>query len=302
MGYNDPDRRLAIEIRHLPVMSAKVIEMLNLKQDGVYVDATVGLGGHSEKILQFIGSEGRLVGIDKDDAALKIAANRLQDKRVSLRKGSFSDMENLLSLEGVSEVDGILFDLGLSMMQLRDPDRGFSFASDKRLDMRMDETQKVSAWHVVNRCPEREIDRILWEFGEERLSRKIARAIIRWRGKKPIDTCSELSTIVEDVYAGRGRTHPATKTFQALRIAVNRELDQLKEGLQAALGLLKEGGRLCVITYHSLEDSIVKRFFVDSSKKGVLRILTKKPGIPSVEEIRDNPSSRSAKLRAAERI
>ena len=283
-------------------MSAKVIEMLNLKQGGVYVDATVGLGGHSEKILHFIGPEGRLVGLDKDDAALKLAADRLRDKRVSFRRGSFSDMEDLLALEGVSEVDGVLFDLGLSMLQLRDPDRGFSFTSEKRLDMRMDGTQKVSAWDVVNRCPEKEIDRILWDFGEERLSRKIARAIIRLRGKRPIDTCSELSKIVEEVYAGRGRTHPATKTFQALRIAVNRELDQLKEGLQAALRLLKEGGRLCVITYHSLEDRIVKRFFVDSSKKGALRILTKKPVTPSVEETRGNSSSRSAKLRAAERI
>ncbi len=282
-------------------MLEEVIEMLDLKQYGVYVDATVGLGGHSEEILKFIGSEGRLVGIDKDDEALKIAGNRLRDKRVILKRGSFSDMENLLASEKISEVDGILFDLGLSMLQLRDLERGFSFASDKRLDMRMDETQKVSAWDIVNRYPEREIDRILWEFGEERLSRKIARAITRWRDKQPIDTCSELSKIVEDVYGGRGRTHPATKTFQALRIAVNRELEQLRAGLEAALRLLKKGGRLCVITYHSLEDRIVKHTLVDSSKKGLLRIVTKKPRTPSIEETRVNPSSRSAKLRAAER-
>ena len=282
-------------------MLEEVIEMLDLKQYGVYVDATVGLGGHSAEILKFIGSQGRLVGIDKDDEALKIAGNRLRDKRVILKRGSFSDMENLLASEKIFEVDGILFDLGLSMLQLRDLERGFSFASDKRLDMRMDETQKVSAWDIVNRYPEREIDRILWEFGEERLSRKIARAITRWRDKKPIDTCSELSKVVEDVYGGRGRTHPATRTFQALRIAVNRELEQLRAGLEAALRLLKKGGRLCVITYHSLEDRIVKHTLVDSSKKDLLRIVTKKPRIPSIEETRVNPSSRSAKLRAAER-
>ena len=292
---------MPIDIAHLPVMREEVIEMMNLSQNGMYVDATVGLGGHSEEILKFIGPGGRLIGIDKDEAALKIAGERLSDKRVILKRGGFSDMENLLSSEGISGVDGILFDLGLSMLQLRNSDRGFSFASDKRLDMRMDEKQKSSAWDVVNRYPEKAIDSILWEFGEERLSRKIARAIIRQRDKKPIDTCSELSKIVEDVYGGRGRTHPATKTFQALRIAVNGELEQLRGGLEAALGMLKKGGRLCVIDYHSLEDRIIKHFFVDSSKKGLLRIITKKPRTPSIDEMRANPSSRSAKLRAAEK-
>lgn len=283
-------------------MPKEVVAMLDLRQNGVYVDATVGLGGHTEEILKSIGSEGRIFGIDKDDEALKIAADRLSDKRVVLKKGSFSDMENLLSLEGVSEIDGILFDLGLSMLQLKDLDRGFSFVSDKRLDMRMDETQKMSAWDIVNRSPEREIDRILWEFGEERLSRKIARAIISLRGKQSIDTCSGLSKVIEEVYGGRGKTHPSTKTFQALRIAVNRELEQLRGGLEAAVRLLKQSGRVCVITYHSLEDRIVKHFFVDNAKTGLLRVLTKKPLLPSIEEIRSNPSSRSAKLRVAERI
>lgn len=283
-------------------MLYEIVEMLNLRQDGVYVDATVGLGGHSAEILKFIGSGGRLIGIDKDDEALRIAGDTLKDKRVILKKGSFSDMENLLSLEGISEVDGILFDLGVSMLQLKNADRGFSFASDKRLDMRMDETQKLSAWDVVNRYPEKEIDRILWELGEERLSRKIARAIIRRRAKEPIDTCSELSSVVQDVYGGRGRTHPATRTFQALRIAVNRELEQLRDGLEASLKLLKKGGRLCAITYHSLEDRIVKHFIAGCAKNGSLRIITKKPRIPSIEETRTNPSSRSAKLRTAERL
>ncbi len=276
--------------------------MLNLRRDGVYVDATVGLGGHSEEILKFIGSRGRLIGIDKDDKALEIAGKRLFDNRVKLMKGNFSDMEALLSLEGISEVDGILFDLGVSMLQLKDDERGFSFVSDKRLDMRMDSTERTSAWEIVNKYPEREIERILREYGEERFSRKIARALIVTRSRKRVDTCSELANIIEGVYGGRGRVHPATKTFQALRIAVNRELEQLKAGLDAAVRMLKKGGRLCVITYHSLEDRIAKHFLAENSKRGLLSIITKKPRTPSREETRTNPSSRSAKLRAAERI
>lgn len=291
-----------VEIIHLPVMHEEVLEMLEPGQDGVYVDATIGLGGHAEKILTMIGSEGKLIGIDRDDEALKAAEKRLSDKRLILLKGSFSDMESLLHMAGVNEVDGILFDLGVSMLQLRDMDRGFSFASDKPLDMRMDREQKVSARDIVNRYREKELERILREFGEERLSKRIAHAIIRWRGKKPIETCAELSGIVEHAYGRRGRTHPATRTFQALRIAVNKELEQLRAGLDGALRLLKKGGRLCVISYHSLEDRTVKNFMLDNAKKGMLSLITKKPRIPSSEEMKRNPSSRSAKLRAAERV
>jgi len=287
---------------HQPVLQEKVIELLAPLQNGIYVDATVGLGGHSGEIIKMIGAGGRLVGIDRDEEALKEAGERLADNRVILRKGSFADMESLLFNENISEVDGILFDLGVSMMQLKDLERGFSFASDKRLDMRMDKEQRLSAWEMVNRYPERELERVMREFGEERLSRKIAKAIAWQRDKKAINTCSELSAIVESVYGGRGRVHPATKTFQALRIAVNSEIEQLQAGLQAGLRLLKKGGRLCVIAYHSLEDRIVKRFIAEHSKSGQLRILTKKPISASPEERRGNPSSRSAKLRAAERI
>lgn len=290
------------EIAHRPVMQNEVLEMLNLRQNGVYVDATVGLGGHAENILKVIGAEGRLFGIDRDDDAMSIAEKRLSDKRVMFKRGSFSDMESLLSAEGVSEVDGVLFDLGLSMLQLKTPERGFSFLSDNRLDMRMDRRQVMSAWNVVNKYSEKDLGRILKEFGEEPLSRKIAAAIVRQRSKKTIDTCSELSKVIEGVYRGRGRVHPATKTFQALRIEVNKELDQLRAGLEAALGLLKSGGRLCVISYHSLEDRIVKFFLLGGAKAGLLRIITKKPLIPGPEEMRLNPSSRSAKLRAAEKI
>jgi 16S rRNA (cytosine1402-N4)-methyltransferase len=293
---------LDVKIHHLPVLLEEVSEALNLKQDGIYVDATVGLGGHAEHIKEKIGNGGRLFGIDRDDEALGFAEKRLADKRVVLRRGSFSDMESLLNADGISEADGILFDFGLSMLQIKNPERGFSFLSDERLDMRMDRRQKLSAWEVVNKYPEKDLVRIFKEYGEERLSGKIARAVIRQRGKKSIDTCSELSGIVEDVYGGRGRLHPATKTFQALRIEVNRELEQVRAGLSAASRLLKTGGRLCVISYHSLEDRIVKHFIADASKEGRLKIITKKPITASSEEMRINPSSRSAKLRVAERI
>lgn len=278
------------------------MELLDPKPGGIYVDATIGLGGHSEELLKLIGPQGRLIGIDRDDEALRLAEKRLSDRRVTLKRGDFSDMESMLKQEGISEVEGILFDLGVSMVQLKEPERGFSFLSDERLDMRMDRRQGLSAWVVVNRYPEKEIERILREFGEERLSKKISKAIVRWRSKKTIDTCSELSGIVESVYGRKGRLHPATKTFQALRIEVNRELDSLRAGLDASLKLLKKGGRLCVISYHSLEDRIVKKFMANCSKKGFLRMITKKPIIPDPRELRSNPSSRSAKLRAAERI
>jgi 16S rRNA (cytosine1402-N4)-methyltransferase len=291
-----------LEIVHLPVMMKEVIEVLKPKEHGIYVDATIGLGGHAENILKLSGSEGKLIGIDRDEDTLKIASRRLSNKRVVLKRGNFSDMEVMLFTEGIHGVDGVLFDLGISMFQLKQPSRGFSFISDERLDMRMDKMQSLSAWDVVNKYPERKLERIIREFGEERLSRKIAISIVRQRGRKPIDTCYELAKLVEHVYGKRGRIHPATKTFQALRIEVNKELDQLKAGLDASLRLLKKGGRLCVISYHSLEDRIVKNFILSNSKKGLLKIITKKPVTPSSEEIKINPSSRSAKLRAAEKI
>jgi len=291
-----------VEIVHLPVMLKKVVKILTPKPDGIYVDATIGLGGHSEEILNLIGSEGKLIGIDRDEEALKASHKRLHNERVILKKGNFSEMEKLLHQDGISEVDGIFFDLGVSMEQLKDPERGFSFASGKRLDMRMDKNQAASAWDIVNRYSGKELERILREFGEERLSRKISEAIVRTRRKKLIDTCSELSGIIERLYGRRRRTHPATKTFQALRIEVNKELDALRTGLDSSLRLLKKGGKMCVISYHSLEDRIVKNFIALGSRKGLLRVLTKKPITPDIEELRSNPSSRSAKLRAAERI
>lgn len=293
---------MTAEINHLPVMREKVVEMLNVKQNGIYVDATTGLGGHADAVLQRMGSDGRLIGIDRDDEALQRAKERLSDSRVILMQGDFADMEYLLSADGITAVDGVLFDLGVSSMQLKSPRRGFSFASDAPLDMRMDRNQKLSAFDIVNRYPEHALEKIFHEFGEERLARRIAKAITQWRERKLIETCAELSRIVEKVYGIRGRIHPATRTFQALRIAVNQELAQLTKGLHASMNLLKQGGRICVISYHSLEDRIVKHFLADEAKKKVLRIITKKPITPAPEELRTNPSSRSAKLRVAEKI
>ncbi|MEW6570001.1 MAG: 16S rRNA (cytosine(1402)-N(4))-methyltransferase RsmH [Nitrospirota bacterium] len=287
---------------HLPVMQKEVIELLDPRPDGIYVDATVGPGGHAERILQMIGPGGKLFGIDRDEDALKRAHKRLSNERVFLRKGNYSDMEAILHEEGFAEVDGILLDLGVSTLQLKEAERGFSFTSKAPLNMRMDRSQSLSAWDVVNKYPERAIERILREYGEERFSRKIANAIMRYRKRKTIDTCEELSKIIESVYGRRGKIHPATRTFQALRIEVNRELDYLTVALNSSLRMLKKGGRLCVISYHSLEDRIVKNFMKESSRSHLLRIITKKPLTPGIDEVASNPSARSAKLRVAEMI
>jgi 16S rRNA (cytosine1402-N4)-methyltransferase len=287
---------------HLPVLLPRVIELLGIRDDGIYVDMTVGLGGHSAALLERLGTEGRLVGIDRDENALSRAAERLRDKRVHLRKGRFSEVREIVSGLGIESVDGILFDLGVSMLQLKEYDRGFSFMSDARLDMRMDNSEGPSAWDVINSYSEKELQRVLTEYGEEPLFRKIAKRIVIARQSSDIETCAELADIVLKAYGGRGKTHPATRTFQAIRIEVNAELDELRKGLSSAFGLLKTGGRVCVIAYHSLEDRIVKNTFKDMGREGIIRILTKKPLAPDRAEIYANPASRSAKLRVAEKI
>ncbi|MBI5102887.1 MAG: 16S rRNA (cytosine(1402)-N(4))-methyltransferase RsmH [Nitrospirae bacterium] len=291
-----------MNIVHLPVLVREMVEMLSPVEGGTYIDATVGLGGHSEVLLEKIGHNGRVIGIDRDDEALKRAGLRLNDGRLILRKGSFSGVETIMREEGVDSADGILFDLGVSMMQLRDMERGFSFSSDDRLDMRMDKGQSFSAWDVVNTYPEKELIRILREYGEEFRAVRIVRSILNYRQKKSIDTCSELAGIIERATGRTGRTHPATKTFQALRLEVNREMEELRTALDASLRLLKKGGRLCVISYHSLEDRIVKNFIRDNARQMLVKPLTKKPLSPGQEELRLNPSSRSAKLRGAEKL
>lgn len=287
---------------HVPVLLNEIMEMLALKKDGIYVDATVGFGGHADAIVSRISPYGKLIGIDRDGDAIKYAKEKLGNDRVYLRKGVFSELKKILLSMNIKEVDGVLFDLGVSMFQLRDPSRGFSFLSNEKLDMRMDASQELTAWDVVNMYSEKDIERILREYGEEPFFRRIARKIVSRRSISTIDTCAELANLVAGVYGRRGRIHPATRTFQALRIEVNKELEELKKGLASAAEVLKTGGRLCVISYHSLEDRIAKNFIRDNVREGFLRMLTKKPLIPGSDEIRQNPSSRSAKLRGCERI
>ncbi len=288
---------------HIPVLLEESTELLLGNGGKLYLDCTLGLGGHTRRILEK-NPEAFVIGIDRDEEAIELAKKNLKEfeGRFSIYKADFAYLDEVLRAEGIDKVDGILFDLGVSMLQLKS-ERGFSFQIDAPLDMRMDKEQKLTAYRVVNEYPEKELARIIWEYGEERLSRKIARAIVQYRKKKPIETTKELADIVLSVYPERlkhGRIHPATKTFQAIRIEVNKELESLRTALEKTPDLLNPGGRLVVISFHSLEDRIVKNFFREHSH--LFRILTKKPITPSEEEIRMNPASRSAKLRAGERI
>lgn len=289
-------------IGHIPVMVKEVIEVLSPKTGGVYIDATVGPGGHTLEILKYIGPDGKIIGFDRDMETLNIARQRISDGRVVLKKALFSEIKGILKEEGIAGIDGMLFDFGISMLQVKDMERAFSFSSEYPLDMRMDRSKGITAEEIINTYPAHELERILREYGEERLAEKIARAIVSKRKEGRIRSCRELADLVSKVYGRRGKIHPATRTFQALRIAVNNEINEIKEGLQNSIDLLRSGGRLCTISYHSIEDRIVKNFMRDSERKGLLRILTKKPLTPRHEEIKSNPASRSAKLRGAERI
>ncbi len=288
---------------HTPVLLEESTEILLGNGGKLYLDCTLGLGGHARRILER-NPEAFLIGIDRDEEAIELAKENLKEfeGRFSIYKADFAYLDEVLRAEGVDRVDGLLFDLGVSMLQLKS-ERGFSFQVEAPLDMRMDREQRLTAYKVVNEYPERELERILREYGEERFSRKIARAIVRRRKKKPIETTKELAQIVLSVYPPplrHGRIHPATRTFQAIRIEVNRELESLRTALEKIPDLLNPGGRLVVISFHSLEDRIVKRFFKEHSD--TFKVLTKKPLTPSEEEIEMNPASRSAKLRAGERI
>ena len=288
---------------HTPVLLEESTDLLLGSGGRLFVDCTLGLGGHTRKILEK-NPQAFVIGIDRDEEAIELAKENLREfeGRFSIYKADFADLDEVLRAEGIDKVDGFLFDLGVSMFQLKS-ERGFSFQIEAPLDMRMDKDQKLTAYKVVNEYPERELARIIWEYGEEKLSRKIARAIVRYRKKKPIETTKELAEIVLSVYPERlkhGRIHPATRTFQAIRIEVNRELESLRTALEKTPDLLNPKGRLVVISFHSLEDRIVKNFFREHSD--IFRVLTKKPITPSEEEIKMNPASRSAKLRAGERI
>lgn len=291
-----------MEIAHVPVMLEEVLRMLNVKKSGVYIDGTVGLGGHAEGILKSINGGCTLIGIDKDEEALKIAEKKLQGFDVHLVRDRFSNMDAVIRGLGYERVDGILLDLGVSALQLKSEGRGFSFLKDELLDMRMDERQTLTALKIINDYSEKDLAHVIWQYGEERFSRKIARALVNSRKQKQIRTCTELSQIIEKTIGRRGRIHPATKTFQALRIEVNKELAELSAAVNTGINILKAGGRFCILSYHSLEDRIIKHSFKELAQKGMVSIITKKPLVPKKEEQRLNPSSRSAKLRAVEKL
>lgn len=287
---------------HVPVLVGEVLEALGPASGRTVIDATVGGGGHAYRILETSPPSGRLVGVDRDAAALLVARETLAPfaGRFTLLRGNFADLSEVASSH--LPASGILLDLGLSSLQLQDESRGFSFLSGGPLDMRMDPSLETTAADLVNRLPEAELARILFEYGEERRSRAIARRIVRARAEKPLKSASELADIILGVAPRRGRIHPATRSFQALRIAVNGELENLDRALEALAGWLEPGGRAVVIAFHSLEDRRVKQAFRDGEKSGIYRRLTRKPVVPTAEEIDANPRARSAKLRAVERL
>jgi 16S rRNA (cytosine1402-N4)-methyltransferase len=307
-GYTDtPERGGHGQAGHVPVLLKEAIDFLAVRRGGTCIDATVGLGGHSYEIARRLGAPGHLIGLDKDPAALGIAREKLHGAadwpEITLMHGSFAEIADS---QRAATIDGILADLGVSSLQFGDPARGFSFQAEGRLDMRMNPQAELTAEQVVNHSDERELADVIYEFGEERRSRRIARAIVRSR---PIRTTVQLADVVSAAarpmklgQKGYDRIHPATRTFQALRIFVNHELDELRGLLNAAPQLLKPGGRVVIISFHSLEDRIVKDAFREGAKQGHYRLLTKKPMTPGEQEIDRNPRARSAKLRAAERV
>ena len=302
---------------HLSVLYQESINLLQPKNHGRYVDGTLGAGGHAAGILDSSQPDGELLGLDIDDLALKIAEDRLAGygSRVIIKKDSYANLAGQLRMINWACADGILLDLGLSSMQLDTPDRGFSFMKDAPLDMRFNIAQKRTAAEIINTWSEKDLIKILWDFGEEPKSRQIAASIV---GQRPISTTRQLAALILKAYKGkRGKVHPATQTFQALRIAVNEELDTLEKGLEEALKALCRGGRLAVISFHSLEDRKVKQYFQRESRdcicppeqpvcvcghKASVSLITKKAIIPSQEEVVKNPRARSAKLRVVEKI
>jgi 16S rRNA (cytosine1402-N4)-methyltransferase len=289
-------------------MQQEVISWLIRSDARVYLDCTVGYSGHAEKILGASRSDSILIGLDLDSIAIAASKERLKKfgERAILRQGHFMELKRHVAECGFSRVDGILFDLGVSSPQLDDPARGFSFQWDGPLDMRMDQSKGLTAADLVNQRQEAELADIIFHFGEERYSRRIARAIVRARADRPLANTKELASVIEravPTHYRHGRIHCATRTFQALRIAVNQELEHLEPSLRDAVDILNPGGRLCVISFHSLEDRIVKQTFRSLSLgvHALITVLTKKPQLPQDDEIRDHPRSRSAKLRVAQR-
>ncbi|MDN5332264.1 MAG: rRNA (cytosine1402-N4)-methyltransferase [Tepidanaerobacteraceae bacterium] len=310
-----------MEYFHQPVLLKEAIEFLDPKSGGVYVDATLGGGGHFSEILKRIGVDGKAIGIDRDEDAVKNARDKFSAfPNAVIIHDNFKNIKRIVHNLGFQGVDGVIFDLGVSSYQLEEKSRGFSYMQDAPLDMRMDKSQKLTAKDVVNNLEKKELARIIKEYGEERWADKIAEFICERRKIKPIESTGELVEIIKAAIPARARRqgpHPAKRTFQALRIFVNDELGILSQSLKDAVELLKPGGRICVITFHSLEDRIVKHTFKELSRgcicpKGSpvctcnrekeLKILTPKPVLPSRDEIKTNPRARSAKLRAGEKL
>lgn len=292
-------------VEHYPVLYREILDFFRCIDEGYVVDATVGGGGHSYLLLKQ-NPNIKIVGIDRDDYALSVARERLSEfsSRVILEKSAFAQLDTVLCRLGIDRVAGFLFDLGVSHFHLK-LNRGFSFQREEFLDMRMDRSQRLTAYDVVNTFSQQELYRIIRDYGEEKFARQIAQKIVQQRKKKKIETTKELADLVCSVYPPGlrygSKIHPATKTFQAIRIYVNDELNQIETALEKTLNFLQSGGLVAVISFHSLEDRIVKNFFRKQKQLKVLEILTKKPITPSEQELRENPASRSGKLRVARR-
>ena len=304
---------------HIPVLYYETLDNLVKNPDGIYIDCTLGGGSHSEGILERLSDKGLLISIDQDTNAIEYSKKRLEKfgSKWKVFKGNFENIDTIAYMAGVDKVDGILMDIGVSSKQLDDPDRGFSYRYDVKLDMRMNTEQKISAYDVVNTYSEEQLSKIIFEYGEERHARKIAKLIVEERKSSPIEKTSDLITLIKRVYPERAAKHPAKKTFQAIRIEVNRELEVLENAMSKATELLKVSGRLAIITFHSLEDRIVKNKFKDLATAckcpkdipicmcgGVKKfeIITKKPIIPIDDELKNNNRAHSSKLRILERI
>ncbi|WP_338971801.1 16S rRNA (cytosine(1402)-N(4))-methyltransferase RsmH [Fusobacterium vincentii] len=304
---------------HIPVLYYETLDNLVINPDGIYIDCTLGGGSHSEGILEKLSDKGLLISIDQDTNAIEYSKKRLEKfgSKWKVFKGNFENIDTIAYMAGVDKVDGILMDIGVSSKQLDDPKRGFSYRYDVKLDMRMNIEQKISAYDVVNTYSEEQLSKIIFEYGEERHARKIAKLIVEERKSSPIEKTSDLIALIKRAYPERASKHPAKKTFQAIRIEVNRELEVLENAMSKAVELLKVGGRLAIITFHSLEDRIVKNKFKDLATAckcpkdipicvcgGVKKfeIITKKPIIPIDDELKNNNRAHSSKLRILERI
>lgn len=310
-----------IEFNHVSVLLNECIENLNIKPDGIYVDGTMGGAGHSLEIVKKLSEKGMLIGIDRDEEALAVAKERLKEfNNVKYVHDNHDNIDEIIKNLNIKGVDGILLDLGVSSYQIDEKTRGFTYLDDGPLDMRMDKSQKLTAEYIVNNYKEQDLARIIFEYGEEKFSRKIARNICEYRKNKKIETTGELVKIIEKSIPGKFReknSHPAKRTFQAIRIEVNNEIEPLYNTIKNSITALNTKGRLCVITFHSLEDRMVKKAYVDAEGKctcpkdlpycvcgnvSLGKIITKKPILPTEKEMQENSRSRSAKLRVFEKI